>query len=703
MTDNLQRRARLMTLICCCCPCPLPGGVPPIESLRRMDAETMQNVLNRCASLKPDSTLLSCCRVLKNPRQVPLSHTQELAILNCIFTTITERELKMCTILLVTDTLDKRLKNSSIFEFQRMILTCEIALVKWIPALVSSKIVSLFTVPSVPEDIVFWGLQNLTLRHVIEDLAAKFVPYIDSSLGSLLFEAYKTCKGYLQKSTLFLRQVCGQVIIVLGHLASILTADQLDMELPWVTNRIGHLLRQLSDEEAFDLMDPLQLCVNAAVTRGCEELEKALPALLSGMQHQICTASSGGCWRGEISRVTCRTLILSLARAHCCKVLRYLQNSLFQLDAHSRAMTIHLLRDLLMEKGSDDGFYRDSVLHVLKDDDQKQANRLVLEPYVAAETIKRQSAALLKKIASHQKNIDEEFWTELLLYMLDKDYTESVPAMCEMLLLGDKRSNINLKNCAKDIPSQKLFIRLLIISSFPRFDVESGIVVLALLDRLIPEIYPFLTRLCRTQIPMLIKYLEASSKSIFSLTEWKSKLVSFLTAVLEEAPSQWNTTLMTELALQIPSFRRHEHQEDLVIAFQDCANVHAFECHQVLQGVQFMLSAVEKDPDQFLEEITSHENIEEINTSRTVEVRTLQDRMKTMRNTLKFCSILIHKWGELRFYVFSPIVNLYEHCPEFGSVHLIKSRHEIHERQEEATPFGYSIFPNVRLEVYALV
>ncbi|KAJ1098782.1 hypothetical protein NDU88_003889 [Pleurodeles waltl] len=171
-------------------------------------------------------------------------------------------------------------------------------------------------------------------------------------------------------------------------------------------------------------------------------------------------------------------------------------------------MTIHLLRDLLMEKGSDDGFYRDSVLHVLKDDDQKQANRLVLEPYVAAETIKRQSAALLKKIASHQKNIDEEFWTELLLYMLDKDYTESVPAMCEMLLLGDKRSNINLKNCAKDIPSQKLFIRLLIISSFPRFDVESGISVLALLDRLIPEIYPFLTRLCRTQIPMLIKYLE---------------------------------------------------------------------------------------------------------------------------------------------------------------------------------------------------
>ncbi|XP_069486412.1 maestro heat-like repeat-containing protein family member 2A isoform X2 [Ambystoma mexicanum] len=173
--------------------------------------------------------------------------------------------------------------------------------------------------------------------------------------------------------------------------------------------------------------------------------------------------------------------------------------------------------------------------------------------------------------------------------------------------------------------------------------------VLALLERLIPVIYPSMARLFQTKIPPLIDYLKASSENTFNLALWKCKLVSFLDVVLEEAPYwEWNSDLMEELSAQLPSFFHHEHEEgfifrclgrcmatcddtelvlvylrcmfgsirftltpdhaDLVIGFQNCARVHKCECSQVLKEFQGALDAIEKESDNFLDEITPPEH-----------------------------------------------------------------------------------------------
>ncbi|XP_078524992.1 maestro heat-like repeat-containing protein family member 2A [Lissotriton helveticus] len=175
------------------------------------------------------------------------------------------------------------------------------------------------------------------------------------------------------------------------------------------------------------------------------------------------------------------------------------------------------------------------------------------ESGVEEETIHIQISQLLKKIALRYKNTDEGFWKEILSYMLEDDYTSSVPALCQMLLVVDKKASINFHECAKEIPIHRLFIRLLVISSYPRWDVERGTSVLALLKHLIPANYPFLAKLLRRKIPPLITYLEGETP----------KHEPFLGTILKQAPyREWHVSFMEELTEQIDSFAHHVNEED---------------------------------------------------------------------------------------------------------------------------------------------
>ncbi|XP_078525009.1 maestro heat-like repeat-containing protein family member 1 [Lissotriton helveticus] len=183
-----------------------------------------------------------------------------------------------------------------------------------------------------------------------------------------------------------------------------------------------------------------------------------------------------------------------------------------------------------------------------------------------------------------------------------------------------------------------------VISSYPRWDVERGTSVLALLTRLIPANYPFLAKLLRKKIPPLITYLEASTERNFDLAKWKCTLVSFLGTILEQAPyREWHVSFMEELTEQIDSFAHHVNEEGfifqclgkcmascddtalilpflrsmfestwfiatphhagIVIGFQTCAKVHPFACRKVLEAYKGCLSDIELDPDNLLEEV----------------------------------------------------------------------------------------------------
>ncbi|XP_078518445.1 maestro heat-like repeat-containing protein family member 2A [Lissotriton helveticus] len=184
------------------------------------------------------------------------------------------------------------------------------------------------------------------------------------------------------------------------------------------------------------------------------------------------------------------------------------------------------------------------------------------ESGVEEETICIQISQFLNKIALRHRNTDEEFWKEILSYMLEEDYTSSVPALCQMLLVVDKQASINFQKCAKGLPMRSLFIRLLVISSNPHWDVERGTSVLALLEHLIPANYPFLVGLAKMKIPPLIAYLEDSTERTFDLAQWKCILVSFLGSILKQVPyREWHVSLMEEFSFQIPSFVHHENEE----------------------------------------------------------------------------------------------------------------------------------------------
>ncbi|XP_078515038.1 maestro heat-like repeat-containing protein family member 2A [Lissotriton helveticus] len=353
---------------------------------------------------------------------------------------------------------------------------------------------------------------------------------------------------------------------------------------------------------AFRLLTTLELCIKAAVTKSCRELNGTVPTVLAVLHHLICTPSSGVSDETEEPLKLSTAIILSLAHSHSSEVHKYFESSLMQIGAESRATTLQLLCKLLSETDSEGAFYLDAVRHVLEDDNRKvilatlslmssltdkgfydvngravmdyvlKKNSLLIkeqgishmdpESDVEEETIHIQIFQLLNKIALRHKNTDEGFWKEILSYMLEDDYTSSVPALCQMLLVVDKKASINFHECAKEIPIHRLFIRLLVISSYPRWDVERGTSVLALLARLIPANYPFLAKLLRKKIPPLITYLEASTERNFDLAKWKCTLVSFLGTILKQAPyREWHVSFMEELTEQIDSFVHHVNEE----------------------------------------------------------------------------------------------------------------------------------------------
>ncbi|XP_078521541.1 maestro heat-like repeat-containing protein family member 2A [Lissotriton helveticus] len=306
------------------------------------------------------------------------------------------------------------------------------------------------------------------------------------------------------------------------------------------------------------------------------------------------------------------------------------------------------------------------------------------ESDVEEETIHIQISQLLIKIALRHKNTDEGFWKEILSYMLEDDYTSSVPALCQMLLVVDKKASINFHECAKEIPIHRLFIRLLVISSYPRWDVERGTSVLALLEHLIPANYPFLAKLLRMKIPPLITYLEASTERTFDLAKWKCTLVSFLGTILKQAPyREWHVSFMEELTKQIDSFAHHVNEEGfifqclgkcmascddtalilpflrsmfestrfiatphhagIVIGFQTCAKVHPFACRQVLEAYKGCLSDIELDPDKLLEEVPPPEYRDDFHIPNFSPEKHLEDMIKMMKSTLRLCEFILSK------------------------------------------------------------
>ncbi|XP_078498740.1 uncharacterized protein LOC144754604 isoform X1 [Lissotriton helveticus] len=174
MSNNFNMRARLRAVICCCRP--VPEGVRLMESVRRMDINNLMAFLHTSASANSNETILFCCKILEHRKKLTL--LQELAIVHCMHTTITQREVTMSNMLVTADTLDSILMDSeNAAELERMALMCQITLTKWIPQSISSKIVNLFTVPSIPEEIVFWA---------IHQMAIQYGPEIEPYLGLIL-------------------------------------------------------------------------------------------------------------------------------------------------------------------------------------------------------------------------------------------------------------------------------------------------------------------------------------------------------------------------------------------------------------------------------------------------------------------------------------------------------------------------------------
>ncbi|XP_078497130.1 maestro heat-like repeat-containing protein family member 1 [Lissotriton helveticus] len=398
------------------------------------------------------------------------------------------------------------------------------------------------------------------------------------------------------------------------------------------------------------------------------------------------------------------------------------------MGAESRARTIKLLCKLLAETDSEGASYLDAVRHVFEDDNYKvilatlslisnlttkgyydmngrdlmeyvlRKNSLIIEEQFAShmddesdveeETILLQIAQLLNTFALRHRNTDEEFWKEILLYMLEEDYTSSVPALCQMVLVVDKKESINFEECAKGIPIHSLFIRLLVISSHPRWDVEKGTAVLALLERLIPANYPFLARLIRMKIPPLITYLEAATERTFDLEQWKCALVSFLGTILKQAPyRKWHAFFMEELNAQIDSFAHHENEEgfifrclgkclatcddtvlvlrylrkmfnstkfiatphhaDIIIGFETCAKTHPFESRRVIEEYKGYLFAIDLYPYKLLEEVTPPEHRDAFNIPTLAAEKHLENMIKMMNSTLRLCEFILSTEGEV--------------------------------------------------------
>ncbi|XP_078518449.1 uncharacterized protein LOC144783241 [Lissotriton helveticus] len=154
--------------------------------------------------------------------------------------------------------------------------------------------------------------------------------------------------------------------------------------------------------------------------------------------------------------------------------------------------------DMMIKTYSEGASYLDAVCHVLEDDNRKvilatlglissltskgyydmngrAVIEYVLKKYnlltkekctshmdhesdVEEETICVQISQFLNKIALRHRNTDEEFWKEIVSYMLEEDYISSVPALCQMILVVDKRASINFQKCGESYASHSLIL-----------------------------------------------------------------------------------------------------------------------------------------------------------------------------------------------------------------------------------------------------
>ncbi|XP_078533972.1 uncharacterized protein LOC144820256 [Lissotriton helveticus] len=128
MSNNFRMRGRLRAVICCCRP--VPEGVRLMESIRRMDVNILMAFLHTSASANSNENILLCCKILEHRKKLTLQ--QELTIVHCMYTTITQREVTMSNMLVTADTLDSILTDSIVPSWSAAAMETSSDAIEWL-------------------------------------------------------------------------------------------------------------------------------------------------------------------------------------------------------------------------------------------------------------------------------------------------------------------------------------------------------------------------------------------------------------------------------------------------------------------------------------------------------------------------------------------------------------------------------------------
>ncbi|XP_069463759.1 maestro heat-like repeat-containing protein family member 1 [Ambystoma mexicanum] len=402
-----SRIASNLRLLCWSGSYTLNEGVPPMKRLKGMTGEEIEYSLEQSAIGDVHETTITCCKILKKPRK--LSEQQIRTILESMLSITTSKKLTVCCVLEVAVTIDMFINNSKLIRLKKSAFMLEISLAWWIPDIVSFNIMKHFKTGIIHHCAVAWALKELAELH-----APRIKPHMEFILGSLvdvmegvkdqrtqfwlcrafacladLFEisaddylikhfilGFYTCKGYYVENaphnTVHDNEINVEVIITLGTLAPVLTIEDLDEEILWVTKELRILQQRLPVTMSFQLIKPLVHIIKVVTTKGCGELKPNLPALLSALHRPI--SWSGRSRLKEEARIVSTSGFAFLVRSHPNEVHTFIRNCLDQEEMHQRVGTLQLLHDLLTGSEflvSEKPFYKESMLQVLQDDNKK--------------------------------------------------------------------------------------------------------------------------------------------------------------------------------------------------------------------------------------------------------------------------------------------------------------------------------------------
>ncbi|XP_047726799.1 maestro heat-like repeat-containing protein family member 2A isoform X3 [Prionailurus viverrinus] len=167
-------------------------------------------------------------------------------------------------------------------------------------------------------------------------------------------------------------------------------------------------------------------------------------------------------------------------------------------------------------------------------------------------------------ITSSVSGMTNEFWLQLLCYIMETDHTEALTPICISLAnlverqprTKDVEASVASKSGHVDLPApQKLLARLLVLMSSPYKGEGRGIAMLNLLRTLSQSIAPAMADMWELEIPLLVKYLEEHTEFTWNQKTWEDKLIQFLRNSLKKTRgSNWSLRLSKELNNQIESF-----------------------------------------------------------------------------------------------------------------------------------------------------